>query len=153
MSNASAMLDQIDADLKQAMREKDEVTKLTLRSVKTALTEASKAEDALELDEDGVLAVIQREAKRRRDAAAEFEKAGRADLAANEQAELAVLERYLPQQMSAGEIEAVVAAAIAETGAASPRDMGVVMSAVMPQVAGRADGRVVNQIVRRLLST
>lgn len=154
MSNTSdAMLAKIDADLKQAMRDKDETTKLTLRSVKTALTEASKVEDAPEIDEDGIRAVIQREAKRRRDAAAEFDKANRADLAAQERAELAVLERYLPQQMSVEDIEAVVAAVIAETGATSMRDIGLVMPTVMPRVAGRADGKQVNQVVRRFLST
>lgn len=154
MSNTSdAMLAQIDADLKQAMRAKDNVTKLTLRSVKAALTEASKQGSQHELDEDAITAVVQREAKRRRDAAAEFEKADRDDLASQELAELAVLERYLPQQLSNEEIESIATEVIAETGATSMRNMGAVMQAMMPRVAGRADGKQVNKVVRKLLSS
>ena len=90
----------IDADLKQAMRDRDEVTKLTLRSVKTALTEARTSGVQHALNEDEVLAVVQKEAKRRRDAAAEYERLGDPNRAAAELVELAVLERYLPRQMS-----------------------------------------------------
>lgn len=147
------LLEQIDIDLKQAMRERDDTTKLALRAIKTALTEAAKSGENHELDEAQIQAVIQKQAKQRRDAAAEFEKAGAHERAAEEQAELSVLERYLPQQMNEAEIEAIVRAAIAETGATSPKEMGKVMSVVMPKVAGRADGRQVNGIARRLLGT
>lgn len=142
----------IDADLKQAMRDRDDVTKLTLRAVKTALTEATKAEDASALDDQAVMAVIQREAKRRRDAAAEFEQLGDQARAEQERAELAVLEVYLPKQLSEADIEAIARDVIADLGATSMKEMGQVMSAIMPKVQGVADGKAVNQVVRRLLS-
>jgi len=151
-TSGETMMARIDADLKQAMRDRDNVTKLTLRSVKAAVTEASKRGSQHELSEDEITEVVQHEAKRRRDAATEFEKANRDDLAAQERAELAVLERYLPQQLTNEEIERIATDVIAETGAKSMRNMGMVMSAVMPRVAGLADGRQVNKIVRKLLS-
>ncbi len=98
-----------------------------------------------------MLAVIQREAKQRRETAQEYERLGAQEQAANELAELAVLEHYLPQQLTAAEIEEIVRNVIAETGASSPREMGRVMSAAMERLKGVADGKVVNQIARRLL--
>ena len=133
------------------MRERDDVAKLTLRSVKTALTEAAKSGQQHALSEEDVLAVIQREAKQRRETAQEYERLGAQEQAANELAELAVLEHYLPQQLTAAEIEEIVRNVIAETGASSPREMGRVMSAAMERLKGVADGKVVNQIARRLL--
>ncbi len=148
-----SLIERIDADLRQAMREKDEAAKLALRSIKAALTEASKAGKAQRsLTDEEALQVIARLAKQRREAMAEFEKAGRAALAAREEAELAVLQRYLPEPLSQAEIEALARQAIQETGASSPREMGKVMSVLMPRVRGRAEGKVVSQIVRRLLS-
>ncbi len=143
----------IDADLKQAMRDRDEVTKLTLRSVKTALTEARTSGAQHELSEDEVLAVVQKEAKRRRDAAAEYERLGDANRAGAELEELAVLERYLPRQMSEPEVEAIARRVIAAVGATSPKQMGAVMAAMMPEVKGQADGKLVSQVVRRLLGS
>ena len=151
MSENLTLAQQIDADLKTAMLARDETAKLTLRSVKTALSAATKTEDAPQLDDALVQSVLQREAKRRRDAAAEYEKAGSPERAAQELAELAVLERYLPQQLTDAEVEAIVAAVIAETGATGMADMGKVMSAAMPRVGDRADGKRVNQAARRLL--
>lgn len=149
----TTIVERIDSDLKQAMRDKDDVTKLTLRAVKTALTEASKSgADAHALVDEDVLAVVAKEAKRRRDAMAEYEKAGRGDLAEAEGAELAVLERYLPKQLGEAEIREMAAQVIAEVGATSMREMGQVMSALMARVAGQADGRAVNQVVRKLLA-
>lgn len=147
------LIAQIDADLKQAMRDKDEVAKITLRSAKTALTEArtSGAEHALSRAE--VLAVLQKEAKKRRDAAAEFEKYGDPQRAGAELAEMRVIEKYLPRQMEEAEIEVVARRAIEQVGATSPKQMGAVMSAVMAEVAGKADGKTVNQVVRRLLNS
>ncbi len=148
-----SLIERIDADLRQAMREKDEAAKLALRSIKAALTEASKAGKAQRsLTDEEALQVIARLAKQRREAMAEFERAGRAALAAREEAELAVLQRYLPEPLSQAEIEALARQAIQETGASSPREMGKVMSVLMPRVRGRAEGKVVSQIVRRLLS-
>ncbi|MEZ4581914.1 MAG: GatB/YqeY domain-containing protein [Caldilineaceae bacterium] len=151
MSENLTLAQQIDADLKTAMLARDETAKLTLRSVKTALSAATKTEDAPQVDDALVQSVLQREAKRRRDAAAEYEKAGSPERAAQELAELAVLERYLPQQLTDAEVEAIVAAVIAETGATGMAEMGKVMSAAMPRVGDRADGKRVNQAARRLL--
>jgi uncharacterized protein YqeY len=143
----------IDADLKQAMRERDEVTKLTLRAVKTALTEARTSGAQHELSADEVLAVVQKEAKRRRDAAAEYERLGDATRAGAELVELAVLERYLPRQMSEAEVEVIARRVIAALDATSPKQMGAVMAALMPEVKGQADGKLVSQVVRRLLGS
>ena len=153
VSDASAILQQIDADLKQAMRDKDEVTKLTLRSVKTALTEARTSGTEHELSLAEVIAVLQKEAKRRRDTAAEFQRVGEQKRADAELAEMNVLDKYLPRQMDEAEIEVVAQRVIAELGATSPKQMGAVMSATMAEVAGKADGKLVNQVVRRLLGS
>ena len=153
VSDASAILQQIDADLKQAMRDKDEVTKLTLRSVKTALTEARTSGTEHELSQAEVIAVLQKEAKRRRDTAAEFQRVGDQKRADAELAEMKVLDKYLPRQMDETEIEAVAQRVIAQLGATSPKQMGAVMSATMAEVGGKADGKLVNQVVRRLLNS
>ncbi len=151
-SQTEASLSQrLDADLRDAMRSKDETTKLVLRSVKTALTEASKAGTDHTIDDALVMNVLQREAKRRREAAAEYEKVGATAQAQQERAELAVLERYLPRQMSADEIEDLARTVIAETGAASVRDLGKVMPVLLARSGGAADGKTASQIVRRLL--
>jgi uncharacterized protein len=142
---------QIDIDLKQAMRDRDDVRKLTLRSVKTSLTEAAKEGADHTLTQERVIAVIQKEAKRRREAAEEYTKAGDQTRAANEMAELAVLEQYLPRQMSEQEIEVVARQVIAEVGANSPKEIGKVMSPLMARLGGRADGKLASAVVRRLL--
>jgi uncharacterized protein len=147
-----ALAERIDADLKEAMRERDEIRKLTLRSLKTSLTEARKSGTEHALTDDDTIKIIARAAKQRRDSIAEYQKANRADLVEKEEAELAVLEAYLPQQMSQEEVESVVRAVIAETGAQSAQDLGRVMSLAMQRTQGRAEGREVNQAARRLLS-
>jgi uncharacterized protein YqeY len=152
-SGANVLLQQIDADLKQAMRDRDEVTKLTLRSVKTGLTEARTSGAEHVLSEAEVLAVVQKEAKRRRDAAAEFQRVGDQGRADAELAEMRVLEKYLPRQMDEAEIEVVAQRVIAQLGATSQKQMGAVMSATMAEVGGKADGKLVNQVVRRLLGS
>jgi uncharacterized protein YqeY len=152
MSNEQLSLaERIDADLKQAMRSQDNIAKLALRAVKTALTEASKSGSDHALTEEQVLAVIQREAKRRREAAAEYEKVGASAPAEQERAELSILERYLPRQLSEEEVDALAREVIAETGASSVRDLSKVMPVMMSRVAGTADGKLVSQVVRRLL--
>ena len=153
VSDAGVLLQQIDADLKQAMRDKDEVTKLTLRSVKTALTEARTSGTEHELSYAEVIAVLQKEAKRRRDTAVEFQRVGDQKRADAELAEMKVLDKYLPRQMDEAEIEVVAQRVIAELGATSPKQMGAVMSATMAEVGGKADGKLVNQVVRRLLGS
>ena len=152
MSTLPPLAAQIDEDLKQAMRDRDDVKKLTLRSVKTALTEAVKETSDHSLSPEKVVAVVQKEAKRRREAALEFEKAGDATRAAAELAELAVLEGYLPTQLTEAEVEALARTVIAEVGATSFKELGKVMSPLMARTGGRADGKLVNSVVRRLLN-
>jgi uncharacterized protein YqeY len=144
---------QLRADLNAAMKARDEVTTATLRMALTAITtEEVAGKTARELTDDDVVRVLGREAKKRREAAEAFDAAGRAELAARERAEGQVLDRYLPAQLGEDELDALISAAIAESGASSPRDMGAVMKIVAPQVAGRADGKRVSDEVRRRLS-
>lgn len=151
MSQANIQ-ERIDADLKEAMRARDEVRKLALRAAKTAITQARKEADAsATLSDDELVEVIARVAKQRRDAVAEYEKAGREDLAGQERAELAVLEAYLPAQLSEAELEALVREVVAETGATSLQEMGKIMPLALARAEGRADGRAINQMVRRVL--
>jgi len=146
------LLDRVNDDLKEAMRRKDETAKLALRSVKSAILEAQKSGNyAAALTDPELIQVIGKTAKQRRDTIAEYERVGRADLAAVEAAELAIIEQYLPQQLTAAQIEEIVRAVIAETGAQNARDMNKVMPVAMQRVAGKADGRAVNQMVRQLL--
>ncbi|RLT34120.1 MAG: GatB/YqeY domain-containing protein [Chloroflexi bacterium] len=146
------LLDRVNDDLKEAMRRKDETAKLALRSVKSAILEAQKSGNFTEALTDAELVqVIGKTAKQRRDTIVEYQRVGRPDLAAVEAAELTVIERYLPQQLSAAQLEEIVRAVIAETGAQSMRDMNKVMPVAMQRVAGQADGRAINQIVRQLL--
>ena len=152
MSNTQSIRERIDADLKQAMRDRDALAKLTIRSIKAAITEANKVDVNHTVTDDEVLKIVQKEAKKRRDTAAEYEKLGHADRAETELAELAIIERYLPQQLSEAELEVIVQATIDEIGASSMREMGKVMSAVMPKVTGVADGKMVNQVAKKLLT-
>jgi uncharacterized protein YqeY len=147
-------------DLKDAMRSGDETRKSTLRMLMTAVQNAEiaavnvKDPDATrkELDDDQVLGVIAKQAKQRRESIDEFTKANRKDLADKEASELAVLETYLPAMMSRDEIVAEARKVIAETGASGPADKGKVMPVIMKALAGRADGRAINEVVTELLS-
>jgi len=143
--------DRVNADIATAMKAKDAARLSALRMTKAAITNKG-VEKGHDLDDAEVLQVLASLVKQRRDSIEQFSKAGRTDLADKETAEIAVLEEYLPPAASPEEIDAAVAAAIAETGAASPKDMGKVMKAVMPKLAGRnADGRTINEAVRRKL--
>ena len=144
--------ERIDADLRQAMRDRDEVAKQALRAAKTALTEARTATANHDLSDEEAIAVLQKLAKRRRDTAAEYEKLGETARAQNELADVTVFDRYLPQALTEAEVEAIVRQVIADTGVTSLREMGAVMGPSMAKVAGRADGKVVSQVVRRLLA-
>ena len=141
---------QLLADLREAMRHRDRRRKLAIRAVRAAITNA-EVERRRSLTEDEILALIAKEVKQRRDSMAQFEKAGREDLVAGEQAEVDVLEVYLPRQLSVDEIRAEAQRVITTVGAASPRDTGKVMRELMPSMRGRADGGQVSQIVRELL--
>lgn len=140
-------------DLTTAMKARDEVTVATLRMALTAVTtEEVAGRAARELADAEVLAVLTREAKKRREAAEAFEGAGRTELATRERAEGDVLARYLPTQLTDEELATMVAQAVAETGADSPRQIGLVMRALQQETAGRADGQRVSAAVRRALA-
>jgi len=143
--------EKLTADLKDAMRARDTLRKRVLRLALASIKNAEIAKQA-ELSEAEVVKVLQKEVKERRDTIEGAQKAGRDDLVAEAEAEIAVLETYLPQQLSEAELEALVRGTIAEVGAASMREMGKVMSAIMPKVQGRADGKAVSQMVRKLLT-
>jgi hypothetical protein len=143
--------DSIAAAITAAMKNKDQARLSALRMLKAAVMN-KEVEKKRGLEDAEVLQVIAALAKQRRDSIDQFRAAGRTDLVDKETGELAILESYLPPAASADDIDAAVAAAIAETGATSAREMGKVMKAVMPKLAGKnADGRVVNEIVRRKL--
>jgi uncharacterized protein YqeY len=143
---------QLQQDLNAAMKARDEVTVATLRMALTSVTNEEVAgKTARELTDDEVLRVLVREAKKRREAAEAFDAANRSELAERERAEGQVLDRYLPAQLGEDELAALITAAITESGANGPRDMGAVMKIVAPKVAGRADGKRVSDEVRRRL--
>jgi hypothetical protein len=145
--------ERIRADLSDAMRARDQVQLRALRMALTSITTEEVAGDSpRDLSDDEVVKILTREAKKRREAAEAFESAGRAEQAAAERAEGEVLARYLPAQLADDELAGLVAAAIAETGAAGMPAMGRVMKAVTPRVAGRADGARVAAEVRRQLA-
>ena len=143
-------IEQIMQDLKQAMRDKDQTALDTLRALKSALG-YKKVELGRELNEEEELLVFQKEASKRKDAAAEYERGGRAELAQKETAQLAIIQKFLPEAMSEDQIRERVRAAISATGAAGKKDMGKVMQALMPELRGKADGKLVNKIVGELL--
>jgi uncharacterized protein YqeY len=143
--------DTVNADIAAAMKAKDSARLSALRMLKAAVMNKG-VEKGRDLDDGEVLQVISSLVKQRRDSIEQFSKAGRTDLVNKETAEIAVLETYLPPAATAQEIDAAVTQAIAETGATSSKDIGKVMKAVMPKLAGKnADGRTVNEAVRRKL--
>jgi uncharacterized protein len=146
-----SLLDTLNQDMKQAMKNKDKQKLSVIRMLKASLqNEAIK--HGHELNEEEELTVLAREMKQRKDSLQEFEKAGREDLVAGLQDEIAVLTPYLPKQLTEEELHEIVAQTISETGAASKADMGKVMGALMPKVKGKADGGLVNRIVQQQLS-
>jgi len=149
-----ALQKQIDEDLIAAMRAKDSARLGVLRMLKAALKNAAidKAGAEGELEDSEALAVVRKQVKQRQDSIESFEKGGRSELAEKERAEIAVLNSYLPQAMSAEELKRVVAETIAETGATSRAQMGVVMKALQQKVAGRADGKTLSMEVQRQLA-
>ncbi len=142
---------QLTDAMKQAMRANDDVSRRTTRMALAAIKQAEKDKQTT-LDDPAVMALLQKEIKNRREAAEEAKKANRPDLIAENEAEIKVLEAFLPKAMSPEELRALVQAAIAETGAATQTDMGKVMKAVMPKVAGRAAGDQVSAMVKEALA-
>jgi uncharacterized protein YqeY len=145
-----SLKEQVDQDLKAAMRSHDKFRTQTLRSLKSAIRYA-EIEAGAELDDPDILAVIAKQAKQRRDSIAEFEKGGRTDLVENETGELHILESYLPAQLSEETIKEKAQAVIDELGVTDMKGMGQVMNRLMADLKGQADGKVVNQVVRQLL--
>lgn len=145
--------DTLQADLNTALKARDEVTLATVRMALTAITREEVAGDAArELSDEEVLTVLGQEAKKRREAAEAYDAANRPELAARERAEGEVLARYLPAPLTDEELATLVRQAITETGADSPRAMGLVMKALQPQVRNRADGKRVSDAVRAALA-
>jgi len=150
----ATLKDQLRADLTTAMKARDETRTRTLRMALTSIrNEEVSGAAAHNLTDDEIVRILTREAKRRREAAAAFAEAGRAEQAAAERAEEDVLAAYLPAQLDDAELAALVAAAIAETGASGPGGMGQVMKAITPKVAGRAEGSRVAAMVRSQLTS
>jgi uncharacterized protein len=146
-----SLIARMEDELKEAMRARDQARTDTLRMTLASLRSAEK-ELQRPLRDDEELQVLQRERKRRTEAAEAFREGGRPAQAAKEERELAVIEEFMPEPMSEEDIERIIDDAIAETGATSLRDLGRVMADVMPQVSGRADGSMVSQLVREKLA-
>ncbi|MEW5852580.1 MAG: GatB/YqeY domain-containing protein [Myxococcota bacterium] len=145
-----ALRDQIDADMKAAMKAQEKARLDALRLIKNEIRK-KEIDEKITLDDAGVHGVLSKLAKQRQDSIEQYKAGGRQDLVDKESAELALIQGYLPQQMSEAELKAVVADAIKESGAAGPKDMGKVMGVLMPKVKGRADGKLVNQLVKAAL--
>ena len=144
------LLDKINTDLKAAMRAREELRLLVLRTLLSSINYAEIAKQK-KLDDGGIVEVVGKEIKQRRESIEAFDKGNRPDLSAKEKAELAILQEYMPARMSREEITAIVEKVIAEVGPTGPGDKGKVMQKLMPQVKGKADGNEVNGIVTDLL--
>jgi uncharacterized protein YqeY len=147
---SSTLQDKLSNDLKEAMRNKDLLRLSTLRLIKAGIQNEEIARGK-PLDDADVIDLVSRQAKQRQDSIEQFKKGNRLDLVEKEEAELEVVREYLPQQLTIGEIENLVAEVIQKTGARSAVDKGKVMGALMPQVRGRIDGSIVNSVLSRLL--
>ena len=146
-----SLKDRLLQDMKEAMKARDQLKLSTLRLLVSEIK--NKEIDAKgELKDEAILAIIQKAVKQRQDSIAQYEKGGRQDLADKEKAELEILKAYLPEELSQEEILKIIDEAIAATGATSPKEMGKVMREVMPKVKGRADGKMVNELVRKRLA-
>lgn len=138
-------------DLKTAMREKNEIQKNTVTMIKAAVLQIEK-DKQVQLDDNQILEIIAKEAKKRKDALVEFEKSGREDLVNQTKEELEIIKAYLPAELSREELEKIVTEVIQEVGAVDMKDMGKVMQAVKAKTTGRADGKTINEIVKSKLS-
>ena len=146
--------ERLDADLKDAMRSNDTTRKLAIRAVKTAITEAKvSGTEAKTVSDADVLTIITKQVKQRRDSIIEYTKGGRPDLAVQEEAEIVVLEVYLPQQLSEAEIRARAQAVITELGVTDMKGFGPVMKRLSADLRGIADGQIINRVVRELLGS
>ncbi len=146
-----ALKNQLQADLKVAMKEKDRLRKSTITLIRAAILQVEK-DEKVELNDEQIIEIIAKKLKQGRDSLAEFEKAQRDDLIQQAQAEIAIIKSYLPPQLTREEIKVIVEETIQETGAKEIKDMGKVMGALMPKIKGRADGKLVNQAVKESLT-
>lgn len=137
-------------DMKNAMKDKDVIKKNTVQMARAAILQVEK-DNRITLDDDGIIDIVAKEVKKRREVLPDFEKSGRQDLVDNLKAEIDVLLQYLPQQLTEEELEVIVRQAIQDTGAATVKDTGRIMQAVMPQVKGKADGKMINMIVKKII--
>ena len=140
--------ERLDADLKDAMRAKNELTTSVLRMLKSAVKYKEVEPGASALDDAGIYTVIGTQVKQRRDSVEQYRAANRADLAEKEEKEIAILQGYLPQQLTAAELAAEVAAALKETGAKSAKEMGAVMKILTPKLKGKAEGKAISEEVK-----
>lgn len=145
-----SLAERLNDDMKQAMKAQDKFRLSTIRMVRASVKN-QEIELRRPLEDNEVLEILSREVKQRKDSLQEFTKAGRDDLTKDLEAEIAIIAQYLPEQLTEEEIKAIVTQTIQETGASSKADMGKLMGALMPKVKGRADGKLVNQIVQQSL--
>jgi len=145
-----ALKDQLQADLKTAMKNKEKIRKSTITMIRAAVLQVEK-DNMVELGDEEILVIIAKQLKQCRDSLVEFEKAQRDDLIQQAHEEIEVIVSYLPAQLTADQIRVIVNETIQETGAVDAKDMGKIMGVLMPKVKGRADGKLVNQVVRESL--
>lgn len=145
-----SLMEKLTADMKEAMKSGEKERLSVIRLVRGAVRQA-EIDGKKTLNDDEIIAVITKEVKMRRDSIEEFERGGRTDLVEKAQAEIAILMPYLPDQLTVDEVKQIVQTAVAEVGATTAKDMGKVMGVLMPRVKGRADGKLVNEIVRSFL--
>ncbi len=143
--------EQLAEDMKAAMKAHEKEELATIRMIRSAVRQAEIDGGHKELDDEEVIAILAKELKQRKDSMEEFQKGGREDLVAKTQAEIDVLMKYMPAQLTEEEVRALVKEAVEKTGASTPKDMGKVMGALMPKVKGKADGKLVNRLVKEML--
>ncbi|QSS99003.1 GatB/YqeY domain-containing protein [Pontibacillus sp. ALD_SL1] len=147
-----SLLERLNQDMKEALRNKEKERLSVIRMVKSSLQNEALKLGKDELTEEEELTVLSREIKQRKDSLQEYKSAGRDDLAQKDERDIEIIQSYMPQQLSEDELDAIVQETIAEVGATSKKDIGKVMSAIMPKVKGKADGSLVNQFVQKHLS-
>jgi len=146
-----SLKDKLLEDFKAAIKDKDTIRKDTVQMIRSAVLQIEKDKKTT-LDDDGIIEVIAKQLKQKNEILPEYEKSGRQDLIDKLKKEIEIIKQYLPEQLSQEELEEIIKQAIQDTGARSMGDMGKVMQAVMPKVRGRADGKFVNEIVKKFLS-
>ena len=145
-----SLKEKLQEDLKSSMKNKDTVKKSVVTLIRASIKQY-EVDNRVELEDDAIIDLIAKQLKQRRDSLVEFEKANRDDLVSETEAEIEVLKEYLPQQLSEEELNEIVIATISEVGATSMKDMKQIMSSIMPKVKGRADGKLINELVRKNL--